>query len=131
MTGRIFHVNPTPLDYKRRRKGGLDPINHNTTDAHKMWVFYPHRGLNLSKPSCLCVPLFSTSVSIHTLKSSHKLRQMMPTVGLTRSSFVRAMASQSRTKFLPGSRWFSGSLQFITNKFGDLSLQEPELESVL
>jgi hypothetical protein len=43
-------------------------------------------------------------------------------MGLTRSSFVRAMAYQSTTKFLPGSWWFLGSLQFITNKFEDLTL---------
>jgi hypothetical protein len=47
-------------------------------------------------------------------------------VGLTRSRFVRAMAYQSTTKFLPGSRWFLGSLQFVTDRFGDLTLQEPE-----
>jgi hypothetical protein len=44
-----------------------------------------------------------------------------------RSSFVRSMAYQSTTKFLPNSRWFLESLQFVTNKFGDLTLQEPEL----
>jgi hypothetical protein len=43
-----------------------------------------------------------------------------------RSSFVRAMAFQSTTKFLPNSRWFLGSLLFVTDKFGDLNLQEPE-----
>jgi hypothetical protein len=42
------------------------------------------------------------------------------------SSFVRAIAYQSTTKFLPGSRWFLGSLQFITDKFGYLTLHEPE-----
>jgi hypothetical protein len=31
-------------------------------------------------------------------------------LGLTRSSFVRAIAYQSTTKFLPSSRWFLGSL---------------------
>jgi hypothetical protein len=50
---------------------------------------------------------------------------------LTRSSFVRAMTFQSTTKFLPGSRWFLGSLEFITNKFGDLSLQEPKWSEVI
>jgi hypothetical protein len=47
-------------------------------------------------------------------------------VGLTRSSFVKAMAFQWTTKFLPSLRWFLGSLLFITDKFGDLSLQEHE-----
>jgi hypothetical protein len=51
----------------------------------------------------------------------------VPTMGLMRSSFVRAMTFQSTTKFLPGSRWFLGSLLFITDKFGDLSLQEPKM----
>jgi hypothetical protein len=46
-----------------------------------------------------------------------------------RSSFVRATAYQSATKFLPGSRWCLGSLQFVTDKFGDLTLQEPKFES--
>jgi hypothetical protein len=52
-------------------------------------------------------------------------------MGLTRSSFVRAMTFQPSTKFLPGSRWVLGSLEFITDKFGDLSLQEPELSEVI
>jgi hypothetical protein len=51
-------------------------------------------------------------------------------VGLTRASIVKTMAFQSTTKFLPGSRWFLGSLEFLTDKFGDLSLQEPESSEV-
>jgi hypothetical protein len=47
---------------------------------------------------------------------------LAPTVGLTRSSFMRAMTFQSTTKFLPGSRWVLGSLLFVANKFGDLNL---------
>jgi hypothetical protein len=47
-------------------------------------------------------------------------------MGLTRSSFVRAMVFQITTKFLPGSRCVIGSLLFIANKFGDLNLQKPE-----
>jgi hypothetical protein len=43
---------------------------------------------------------------------------------------VRAMAFQSTTKFLPGSRWFLGSLQFVTDKFRYLNLQEAELSEV-
>jgi hypothetical protein len=43
---------------------------------------------------------------------------------------MRAMVFQSTNKFLPGSRWFLGSLDFITDKFGDLSLQEPESHEV-
>jgi hypothetical protein len=41
---------------------------------------------------------------------------------LIRSSFVRSMAYQSTNKFLPDSRWFLGCPQFITNKFGDITL---------
>jgi hypothetical protein len=51
-------------------------------------------------------------------------------MGLTRSSFMRAMAFQSTTKFLPSLRWFLGSLQFVTDKLGDLNLQEPESSEV-
>jgi hypothetical protein len=52
-------------------------------------------------------------------------------MGLMRSSFVRTMAFQSTTKFILGSRWFLGSLLFITDKFGDLNLQEPESHKVI
>jgi hypothetical protein len=52
-------------------------------------------------------------------------------VGLLRSSFVRTLAFQFAAKFLPGSRWFLGSVEFLTNKFGNLSLQEPELSKVV
>jgi hypothetical protein len=51
-------------------------------------------------------------------------------MGLTRSSFMRTMAFQSATKFLPGCRGFLGSLEFLTNKFGNLSLQELEFSKV-
>jgi hypothetical protein len=40
------------------------------------------------------------------------------------------MVFQSTSKFLPSSRWFLGSLEFLTYKFGILSLQEPELSKV-
>jgi hypothetical protein len=43
-----------------------------------------------------------------------------------RSSFMRAVAFQSTTKFLLGSRWVLGSLFFIADMFGDLNLWEPE-----
>jgi hypothetical protein len=52
-------------------------------------------------------------------------------MGFTRSSFMRAMAFQSTNKFLPNSRCFLGSLEFITDKFGDLSLQEQESSEVI
>jgi hypothetical protein len=45
---------------------------------------------------------------------------------LTRSSYVRLMAFQSTSKFLPRSRLVFGSLLFIGDKMGNLSLQEPE-----
>jgi hypothetical protein len=41
------------------------------------------------------------------------------------------MVYQSTTMFLLGSRWFLGSLQFITAKFGDLTLQEPEWHKIV
>jgi hypothetical protein len=40
------------------------------------------------------------------------------------------MTFQSTTKFLPGSRWFLSSLEFLTDKFGNTSLQELELSKV-
>jgi hypothetical protein len=43
---------------------------------------------------------------------------------------MRAMVFQSTTKFLPSSRWFLGSLEFLIDKFGNLSLQELELSKV-
>jgi hypothetical protein len=43
---------------------------------------------------------------------------------------MRVMTFQSTTKFLLGSRWFLGSLEFLTDKFGNLSLQEPDLSKV-
>jgi hypothetical protein len=55
----------------------------------------------------------------------------MPTMGLMRSSFVRAMSFQSTTKFLPSSRWVVGSVLFIADKFGDLNLQESESREVV
>jgi hypothetical protein len=48
-----------------------------------------------------------------------------------RSHFVGAMACQSTTKFLVVPRWFLGSLQRITDKFGDLTLQEPESRRIV
>jgi hypothetical protein len=69
-------------------------------------------------------------MSTPTLKSSYKPRQLAPTMGLTRFDYMRPMAFQSTTKFLPGSRWVLGSLLFITDKFGDLSLQELESSEV-
>jgi hypothetical protein len=47
-------------------------------------------------------------------------------MGLTRLGFMRSMTFQSTTKFLADSRWTFGSLLFVADKFGDLSLQEPE-----
>jgi hypothetical protein len=52
-------------------------------------------------------------------------------MGLMRSSFVRTMVFLSTTKFLLGSRWFRGSVEFLTDKFGNLSLQEPEVSEVI
>jgi hypothetical protein len=41
------------------------------------------------------------------------------------------MAFQSTTMFLPGSRWFLGSLEFLSDKFGNLNLQKPKLSKVV
>jgi hypothetical protein len=51
-------------------------------------------------------------------------------MGLTRFDNVRSMTFQSTSKFLPNSRWVLGSLLFVADKFGDLSLQEPESSEV-
>jgi hypothetical protein len=48
-----------------------------------------------------------------------------------RTSFVRSMAYYSTTMFLPGSRWFLESLQFVTDKFVDMTLQEPESHGII
>jgi hypothetical protein len=47
-------------------------------------------------------------------------------MGLMRFNYVRSMTFQSTSKFSPDSRWAFGSLFFIVDKFGDLSLQDPE-----
>jgi hypothetical protein len=44
---------------------------------------------------------------------------------------VRSMSFQSTSKFLPSSRLVLVSLLFIDDKFGDLSLQEPEKPEVI
>jgi hypothetical protein len=51
---------------------------------------------------------------------------LAPTVGLTRFIYMRSMAFKLTSKFLLGSRLVLRSLLFITDKMGDLSLQEPE-----
>jgi hypothetical protein len=71
-------------------------------------------------------PSFSTFVSTPTLNTYHKSWQLMTTVGLTRFNYMRSMVFQSISKFLPDSRLVFGSLLFIADKMGDLSLQELE-----
>jgi hypothetical protein len=71
------------------------------------------------------------SVSTPTLKCSQKPRQLVPIMGLTSSSSVRAMVFQSTTKFLPSSRWVLRSLLLIADKFGDLNLHKPESHEVI
>jgi hypothetical protein len=44
---------------------------------------------------------------------------------------MRTMVFQYTTKFIPCSRWFLGSLEFLTDQFGNLSLQKPELSEVI
>jgi hypothetical protein len=43
---------------------------------------------------------------------------------------MRLMPFESTTKFLPDLRFVFGSLYFIANKLGDLSMQEPEQQEV-
>jgi hypothetical protein len=131
ITDSVLSCKPYPLAYKRRVRWGLYPTNHNTQRTHDVG-YYPHGGSNLSKTiMSLMLPLFSTFVSTHTLDTCHKPRQLAPTVGLTRIVYVRSMTFTSTSKFLPDSKLVFRSLLFITDKFGDLSLQEPELQEVI
>jgi hypothetical protein len=52
-------------------------------------------------------------------------------MGLTRFDYVRSMVFQSSSNFISDSRWVLGSLLFIADKFGDLTLQEPESPEVV
>jgi hypothetical protein len=52
-------------------------------------------------------------------------------MGLTRFIDVRSMEFDSTNKFLPGSRLVFGSLLFIADKMGDLSLQESEPRQII
>jgi hypothetical protein len=101
-------------------------MNHNTPTHTGRRVFILMKAQTCINPRVPCMPLFFTSVSTPTLKSTWGSRQLAPTVGLTRSDYVRSMVFQSTTKFLLGSRWVLGSLLFVADKFGDLSLQELE-----
>jgi hypothetical protein len=47
-------------------------------------------------------------------------------MGLTKIVYARSMVFRSTRKFLPGWRLVLGSLLFIADKFGDLSLQKPK-----
>jgi hypothetical protein len=82
------------------------------------------------KPSCPLRAIVLHIVSTSTLKSTQKPQQLVPTMGLMRSYYVRSMVFQSTIKFLPSSRWVLGSLLFINDKFGDLSLQELESSEI-
>jgi hypothetical protein len=69
---RNFHVNPTPLTYKRRSREGLDPSNHNTSTHTGRRVFIHKKVRTCINPHIPRVSLFITFVSTPTLKSSHK-----------------------------------------------------------
>jgi hypothetical protein len=56
---------------------------------------------------------------------------LAPTVGLTGFIYVRSMAFESATMFLPDSRLVFGSLLFIANKMGNLGLQDPEPREIM
>jgi hypothetical protein len=66
-----------------------------------------------------------------SLKSSHKSMTVGAHRGAHEIKLVRTIAFQSTTKFLRNSRWFLCSLEFLTDKFGNLSLQEPKLSEVI
>jgi hypothetical protein len=46
--------------------------------------------------------------------------------GLTGINDVRSIAFKTLAKFSPGTRFVYGSLHFVANRLGDLSMQEPE-----
>jgi hypothetical protein len=72
LTDQIFHVNPTPLAYKRRGRGGLDLSNHNTPMHTGRRVFIRKEARTYINPHVPRVPLLFTFVSTPTLKSRHK-----------------------------------------------------------
>jgi hypothetical protein len=91
-----------------------------------MLGYYPLRGPKLSKTLVFPVfPSISTLVSTTTLNQCQKPRQLAPTVGLTRFIYVRSMAFESTSKFMPGSRLLFGSLLFIIDKMRDLICRNP------
>jgi hypothetical protein len=105
-------------------------MNHNTSE-HMTWGHYPHGGPNMSKTLLsLMLSSFSTFMSTHTLNHCHKPRQLAPTVGLMRFTYMRSMVFRSISKFLLGSRLVFRSLLFFANKMGNLSLQEPKPREV-
>jgi hypothetical protein len=106
-------------------------MNHNTPTHTRHRFFIRMEAWTCINHRVPCMPLFSAFMSTPTLKSSHKPRQLAPTVGPSRSDYKRSMVFQSTTKFLPSSRWFLGSLLFNANKFGDLSLQGLETWEVI
>jgi hypothetical protein len=99
-------------------EGVLNLIHHHTKTHTGCRVVVRKEARTCLNHRVSHVPLFIASMSTPSLKSSHKS---------TTISFVRTMTFQSTTMFLPGSRWFLDSLEFLTDKFGNLILQEPEL----
>jgi hypothetical protein len=87
--------------------------------------YYTHRGPNLSKPLVsLMFPSVLIFVSTPTLNHCYKPRYPASTVGFTRFVYMRSTTFRSTSKFLPSSRLVFGSLLFIVDKMGDLSLQK-------
>jgi hypothetical protein len=72
VSDRMFHVNPTPLTYKRRGRGGLDSNNHNTPTHVGHRVFIRKRARTYLNPHAHRIQLLLASVSTPTLKTSHK-----------------------------------------------------------
>jgi hypothetical protein len=74
--------------------------------------------------------LFFASLSTLTLKSSHKSKIVGAHRRAHKIKLRESNDISNSTKFLPGSRWFLGYLEFLTKKCGNLSLQESELGKV-
>jgi hypothetical protein len=92
------------------------------------YACYAPGGPNLSKT--LVSPVFSsifTLMSTPTLNHCPKPQKLTSTMGLMRFIYVRSMAFKSTSKFLSGSRLVFGSILFVADKMGDLSLKELKL----
>jgi hypothetical protein len=76
------------------------------------------------------IPLFFVYVSTPTLKTCHKSMIVSTHRGAHEIKLCQSNGISIYNQVSLGSRWFLGSLEFLTNKFGNLSLQELELSKV-